>query len=137
MSNRTEKKSSFLGMNFGTAHRRLLKQLLFRSLRKSSEDVCFKCGEKIETETELSIEHIKPWENISVDLFWDLSNIVFSHLRCNRNHRNPGPLKQRPEGTNWCVPGQHFAPTEKFYKGSSVLGLQHWCKDHRYPRVAK
>lgn len=134
MSDRTEKKSSFLGMNFGTAHRRLLKQLLFRSLQRGNEDVCFKCGERIEKIQDLSIEHIKPWEGISVELFWNLDNITFSHVKCNRNHRNPGPLIPRPEGMNWCIPGQHFAPVEDFYKGTSHLGLQHWCKRHRYPR---
>jgi len=134
MSNRTEKKSAFLGMNFGTAHRRLLKQLLFRSLQQSNTDSCFKCEQKIESVDDLSIEHIKPWEGISVELFWDLNNITFSHVKCNRNHRNPGPLKLRPEGMNWCVPGQHFAPVEEFYKNAGdQMGLQHWCKQHRYP----
>jgi hypothetical protein len=59
---------------------------LFNLLQKYAEDACFRCGEKIERIEDLSIEHKKPWEGISVELFWDLDNIAFSHLRCNLPH---------------------------------------------------
>lgn len=81
MSN--EKKTATLGMPHGTATGRLRKNILFHLLRKYGESVCFKCSQDIERVEDLSIEHKKPWEGVSADLFWDLDNIAFSHLRCN------------------------------------------------------
>ena len=46
-----------------------------------NEDICFKCKSKIKIVEELSIEHKLPWEGISIELFWDLDNIAFSHLK--------------------------------------------------------
>lgn len=79
-------KSNFLGMPHGTAANRLRKLILFDLLKRHNENLCFKCGELIETAEELSIEHKQAWENVSVELFWDLDNIAFSHLTCNRPH---------------------------------------------------
>lgn len=81
MSN--EKKSAFLGIPFGTACNKLRKIVLFNILKKHGENLCKRCGKEIEFISELSLEHIKPWEGISVELFWDLNNIGFSHLHCN------------------------------------------------------
>jgi len=77
------KKAEQLGMPFGTASNRLRKMVLFHLLKKLKENVCFQCGAEIETVDELSIEHKKPWLDESVDLFWDLNNIAFSHHQCN------------------------------------------------------
>jgi len=85
-----QKKSEQLGMPFGTANARLRKQILFHLLQKLGEDVCFQCGEKIESVDDLSIEHKKAWLDESVDLFWDLDNIAFSHLKCNISVRRSG-----------------------------------------------
>lgn len=79
-----------LGMSHGSAATKLRKNILFSLLTRLEENVCWKCKLKIEKPDELSVEHIKPWENISADLFWDLSNVVFSHLSCNRPHINHG-----------------------------------------------
>lgn len=88
------KKSALLGMNFGTASNRLRKLIMFDMMGRLDEDTCFRCGTKISTPDELSIEHKLPWQK-NVELFWDLTNIAFSHLRCNvvageRLH-GPGP----------------------------------------------
>ena len=72
-----------LGMSLGTASGRLRKMLLFRQLKKHNENVCSRCNQPIDTIDELSMEHIKPWEGRSSDLFWDLDNVAFSHRRCN------------------------------------------------------
>jgi hypothetical protein len=88
MSN--EKKSSTLGMPHGTATNRLRKILLFSLLKKHGENLCVRCNSLIDRVEDLSIEHLKPWEGISADLFWDLNNIAFSHLKCNRPHSNNG-----------------------------------------------
>lgn len=130
-----KRRSDFLGVSFSTANQRLRKMILFHLLRKHDENLCFKCGKVIEKIDDLSIEHKEPWEGISVELFWDMENITFSHIRCNLPHRYPGKWIERPEGTNWCVPGKHFALVEEFYKNADgVLGLQSWCKEHRPPR---
>ena len=57
--------------------------------------VCFKCGETIETPETLSIEHKIPWLDNSVELFWDMNNIAFSHLSCNVAGSYK-PLKKSP-----------------------------------------
>lgn len=40
------------------------------------EDVCLKCGRQIETVEEFTIDHKEPWLHVSVDLFFDTSNIA-------------------------------------------------------------
>jgi hypothetical protein len=85
MSN--EKKSATLGMPHGTAMHRLRKILLFSLLKKLNDNVCFKCSEVIEKVEDLSVEHKKPWEGVSAELFWDIENVAFSHLHCNRPDR--------------------------------------------------
>jgi hypothetical protein len=128
------RKSAFLGMPHGTAGNRLRKLILFDLLRRHGENVCFKCSAKIETAEELSIEHKQPWEGVSVELFWSLDNIAFSHLRCNRNHRRKsgGALRRKvgPEGTAWCRQCKEFLPISKFSRHKSRWNcLQPWCND--------
>lgn len=78
-------KSKQLGMNHSTASSRLKKNLLWSYVVKCGDDVCFQCGEKINSVDDLSVEHKKPWlhsEN-PLELFFDEDNIAFSHLVCN------------------------------------------------------
>ncbi|HEY0079174.1 MAG TPA: hypothetical protein VGB73_11055 [Pyrinomonadaceae bacterium] len=132
MNKRGARKSAFLGMPHGTASNRLRKIVLFHLLQKHDENVCFKCSAKIETADELSIEHKEPWEGISVELFWSLENIAFSHLRCNRNHRyRSGGASRRKvgvEGTAWCRRCKAFRPVAEFCRNKARWnGLQAWC----------
>lgn len=48
-------------------------------------DWCFQCGTQIETEAELSVEHAIPWQDSEdpIKLFYDTTNIAFSHRSCN------------------------------------------------------
>lgn len=85
--NSNERKTETLGMPHGTATNRLRKNILFHLLKKHGENYCFKCSELIEEVEDLSIEHKKPWQGVSAELFWDLENIAFSHLHCNRPDR--------------------------------------------------
>jgi hypothetical protein len=128
------RKSAFLGLPHGTAANRLRKMVLFNVLKKHGENVCFKCSNEIETPDELSIEHKQPWEGVSVELYWSLDNIAFSHLRCNRNHRYEGGgaklRKVGPEGTAWCRNCKAFLSIFAFSRHSSRWnGLQPWCND--------
>jgi len=133
MSNSNENKAKTLGMPYGTATNRLRKNILFHFLIRLKENMCHVCGKEIKTTDELSIEHKKPWEGISADLFWDLENIAFSHLFCNRPHR-PHDIggwnkKKAPEGMAWCIGHQVFEPVENFWKNASFWnGLEKYCK---------
>lgn len=84
----TSRKSEFLGMPFGTAHNRLRKKILFSLVQRLEEDTCYRCNKTIESVDDLSIEHKQAWEGKSIELYWDLSNIAFSHLRCNSGSTN-------------------------------------------------
>lgn len=79
-----DKKHSQLGMNPSTASNRLVKDLLYKLVVETGRDTCFRCGEKVDRET-LSIEHKKAWLDSSdpVGLYFDTSNIAYSHLACN------------------------------------------------------
>ena len=85
MSKANKKKAEQLGMPVGTASNRLRKMILFDFVQRLELDKCFQCGDKISDIDNFSIEHPVPWldsEN-SVELFFDLTNIAFSHLSCN------------------------------------------------------
>lgn len=128
---RSERIVTQLGMSHGTAANRLRKNILFSFAQRLKEDICFKCGKQIESVEELSIEHKQPWENRSADLFWDLNNIAFSHLGCNKPHENngTGTYKEGPEGTHWCSTHKKFLSDEMFYKNTKrYSGYSNNCK---------
>jgi len=129
-----KRKSDFLGQPLGTATHRLRKMIMFSMAKRLSEDQCFKCGEKIETLQEFSIEHKRPWLHESIHLFFDLANIAFSHARCNRTDR-PVAWKQQcfdPKQA-WCRGCKKALPRARFYVNrSKKTGIQSDCKDcHR------
>lgn len=101
-----DRKASELGMPFGTASNRLRKMILFRFSQMLGKDICFRCGRRIDKVDDLSIEHKRPWLGVDVALFWDLDNVAFSHLRCNRpdpeRHAVACGRKVGPPGTRWC-----------------------------------
>lgn len=79
------RKTEQLGINPSTAYNRLKKKLMFQMVQLLDMDWCFQCGAQIETEEELSVEHTIPWldsENPR-EVFFDTSNILFSHRSCN------------------------------------------------------
>ena len=78
------KKQQQLGMNPSTASHKLVKDVLWSLIQETNKDICCKCKLKM-TRENFSIEHVIPWldsEN-PVGLFFDLTNIAFSHLKCN------------------------------------------------------
>jgi 5-methylcytosine-specific restriction endonuclease McrA len=99
--NRNERRAQQLGMPHGTANNKLKKQLLFKYVVMARDNICFKCGETIDSVDELSIEHKEPWEGRDTSLFWDLNNITFSHLVCNTPHTNRAEkLRKSTVGSN-------------------------------------
>lgn len=131
MSETNREREKQLNMPIGTATHRLRKKIMFSLLQKLAEDTCFKCGSKIEREEDLSIEHKIPWLHNSIDLFWSLDNIAFSHTFCNKTDRPyKGPSKSRkigPLGTEWCTGHRQFMPRIKF-----GINTTHWNGVHQY-----
>lgn len=84
-TNSNRRKHELLGMNYGTAFGRLRKQIMFSMAKKLDVDWCFRCGSKIESIEEFSVEHKQPWQAAPdpVASFFDLENIAFSHNSCN------------------------------------------------------
>lgn len=80
----SDKKKKQLGMNPSTASGRLVKDLLWSFIQRTSQDKCCKCFEPMSRET-FSIEHLTPWMDSDdpLSLYFDIDNIGFSHLRCN------------------------------------------------------
>jgi hypothetical protein len=143
--------STQLGMPRGTASNRLRKMVLFDVLKRHKENICVRCKSDIESVEELSIEHVKPWEHEDTALFWDLTNIAFSHLRCNcaaarRTHAGrPAPNRiVAPEGKNWCRTHKEFLSIDSFSKHNQTRsGIRRDCKEcekkykdfHRYGKI--
>ncbi len=72
-----------LGMDYGTASNRLIKDILFSFIKRSGLR-CYHCDGELTRET-FSIEHKVPWldSKTPAKLFFDLENISFSHRSCN------------------------------------------------------
>ena len=84
MSEKSNKKrTEQLGMNVSTAQNRLRKKILFMLIQRLKLDQCYRCKKLIVEESDLSIEHKRPWFDEDTRLFWDMGNIAFSHLGCN------------------------------------------------------
>lgn len=128
---RSSRRKDLLGVAYSQATHRLRKLLLYNYVVKADEHKCYRCGLYIESIDEFSIDHKRPWENISAELFWDLSNIAFSHLSCNTKagRKNCFP------GQKWCPDCASFLPIELFranaYRGDS---RQAYCKKHQKER---
>lgn len=147
MTNTNAAKAKQLGMPFGTACNRLRKLILFRLLVRLNENVCFKCATQIDKVEELSVEHKKPWFNVDASFFWDLENIAFSHLLCNRPDRDPSIARRiiPPEGMSWCTGHQKFETVDQFRpKGDSTNnprwrwnGLDRFCRTYHVERTAR
>jgi hypothetical protein len=55
-----QRKQEQLGMPLGIASAKLRKLVRFRLVQSLGEDSCYRCGRKIETVGELSVEHKEP-----------------------------------------------------------------------------
>jgi len=90
MSNSNQDKARLLGMPFGTANNKLRKSLLFSFAWQLGLRDCYRCENPIDNIDDFSIEHKSAWSKSADPLlaFFDLSNIAFSHLRCNTGAAN-------------------------------------------------
>jgi len=122
-----KKKAQQLGMPPGTANGRLRKKLLFHLVKQLNQHFCYRCNKKIISLDEFSIEHIQGWLDSKnpVELFFDLNNISFSHLKCNilssrtsKGAKFPYRAEEMriksPIGKCWCNKHKDFSPVEEF-----------------------
>ena len=78
-------KEEQLGSSLGAARNKLHKSILFDLAQRLKLDNCFHCGEPITDIDTFSIEHKIPWKDSEnpIELYFNLENIAFSHLKCN------------------------------------------------------
>ena len=129
-------KETQLGMKLGTAHHQLRVRIMFWLAGRCGLLDCFRCGDPISSEADMSIDHKKPWVGDNTDLYWDMGNIAFAHKACNYSaHRAGYPpnhgiefRKSGPAGTAWCGGHKRYLPIAKFSKNRSRWnGLQDVC----------
>ena len=135
--NRSQRIAPQLGMAHGTAANKLRKNILFYLAQQLDLTWCFKCGTLIESVDDFSIEHKEPWEGRDAELFWDLNNIAFSHLSCNRVHKVTGKenIKKAQEANRkcegdlkWCWRCKTCLPLDRFTRNASNFdGLEYCC----------
>jgi len=134
--NSDKNKSDQLGMPFGTAASKLRKHIMFYLAKKAGYDKCFRCGKKIESVDEFTIEHKVPWMNNNPDLFWDMNNIAFSHNKCNTCR--PNRKYTGNENKAWCYKCKKFLPKSKFDNNITKWnGVDSECKSCKSIRVKK
>jgi hypothetical protein len=122
-----KKRALQLGMGIAKASWRLRKLVLFHVLRKHGENVCYRCGKFIEHADDLTIEHKQPWLDVSVELFWDMANIAFSHFDCNRPDRST--KKNGMPGHSWCNGCKQWLPLQSFNRSSRRWnGVKYECR---------
>lgn len=118
MTRSSETKCKQLGLDFSTASHRLKKSVFHNLVVKSELDICFRCGEKILTPEELSIDHKIDWLHGDFALFWDLDNVTFSHRCCNRPRIGLECLEIRnkcPEGMIYCYVCKSYLLSSSFH----------------------
>jgi hypothetical protein len=73
------------GLNAGTASSRLRKSIMFDLAQKLNLCTCFRCSKEIDNVDDFTIDHKINWRKSdnSVELFFNLNNIAFSHHLCN------------------------------------------------------
>jgi hypothetical protein len=140
MAKNNEKKSDLLGEPYGTASNRLRKMILFDLAKRLEMDVCFRCGGRIESLENFSIEHKEAWLNSDdpKKKFFDLDNIAFSHMGCNSSaadrsftkNPRPGARIVDKEDTAWCSGCKRELDKKEFSKNRHLWsGLQSRCKE--------
>jgi len=115
------KKNTQLGMTHGKASAILRKAILFKFLKETNKNICYRCNKKITKIETLSIDHKKHWLDSKdpIKTFFNLNNIAFSHISCNckaSRHKNKIIY---PKGKKWCWSCKSFKKLVKFPKGAT------------------
>lgn len=82
-----EEYKELLGADYGKLNHQLRSKFIFSLVQRTGRDICYRCGQKIESLDEFSIEHKESYVNKDSEtakkLYFDMNNITFSHLSCN------------------------------------------------------
>lgn len=92
------KKLEQLGCNLGSATLKLRKLILFDLIVKFNLNRCYRCGELINVVGDFTLDHKIDWlDSVNPkELFFDVSNVAFSHALCNRlARRTPNKVKSK------------------------------------------
>ena len=117
MDNSNRKKYEQLGMPLGTANGKLRKAIIYNMMCRLTNDLCYRCGEPINSPDDMSIEHKEPWldSDDPVGKFFNLDNIAFSHLNCNIRAGDHGKgIRRKPDP-------KHGEPTKYNHQGCRCL----------------
>jgi hypothetical protein len=128
MPDSNHRRSEILGMPFGTACNKLRRMVMFDLLQRHKENVCFKCGKIILKFEELTLEHKEAWQAAGSHLFWDLTNIAFSHRQCNL----PKGIVRREivDEKLWCSNCKRYKSISCFHRDKKQrTGYALLCKD--------
>lgn len=82
-------KDKQLGMLAATASSRLRKEVMFSLVKELGKNHCYRCKEEICSAADFSLDHKVDWIGAEkpLELFFDLNNVAFSHLKCNTGTR--------------------------------------------------
>jgi hypothetical protein len=85
MDKMNRKRMKQLRMPFGTACARLRKAVMFQLVQDTKRDVCFRCGKRIKSVDDFTLDHKRPWlgSKNPIASFFSIRNIAFSHHFCN------------------------------------------------------
>ena len=128
-------KSEKLGMPIGTARARLIKDILWKYVVLCGDDYCYRCGHQILNPLELSIEHKNPWgiSDNPLNLYFDLENIAFSHIKCNSIH---GSNINRKHSTD-LDRRKHQRSNEKVRRNNLPTEVRQEKRRQQYKRTGK
>ncbi len=138
MNNSNNNKNKFLGIPYGTACYKLRKMIMFDLVKQLNKNFCYRCKERIEHMKDFSIDHKKCWLGVNKELFWDLNNIAFSHLRCNISHGSRDRKYNGNKDEAWCYGCHRFLIKDKFSNNSTRWNkVDCECKSCKSIRVKK
>jgi len=139
--NSNDTKAVALGEPYGTANNKLRKSLLFDFAKRLDEDICYRCGVKIDSIEEFSIEHKVSWLNSEdpIRYFYSLDNIAFSHIKCNlkdSGFKSKGRVSKYrrivKSGNSWCYVCKMEKPLTEFtLNRHRWRGVEYECRECR------
>jgi len=117
-----------LGVPYGQAVGRLRKMIMFQLAQEAGRDTCVRCGQKIESIDDFSIDHKIAWESApdSNVTYFDLGNIAFAHLGCN--------IGAEQRAHNHCKHGHEYTPENTFEDTKWRRRLCRQCRRDRARR---
>lgn len=136
----SSKKKEQLGMNPSTASGRLVKDVLWKLIVETRQNMCYACSGEMTRET-FSVEHKTPWLDSEdpVGLYFDLENVSFSHKVCNysRARNFQGDKTHCPSGHPYDGENVQKRKTSKGHNSRACLPCKKKRNAERYTTKTK